>query len=168
LTFHFLFILVAALITLLYSLSIFPKNVVSSFKKTGLILYSTIFSLFLLIFAGMWIKEIREVIATGTTRGYDIAPTTFWLVRVFDLGFSVPLGLLSVYLLWARPNTAYPILCMFYGFFFTQIIAVNAMGLMMFLKHDPTFLMRDLMVFLVLALIIFAGFLYIRKNYKVV
>lgn len=165
-TFHFLFILIASLIILLYSLSVFPKDVVSRFKKRGLIIYSALFSLFLLIFASMWIKEVMEVISTGTTRGYDLAPTAFWLVRVFDLGFSVPLGLISVYLLWVRPGTAYPIIFMFYGFFFTMIIAVNAMGFMMLLNHDPTFSLRDLVVFLVLALIIFAGFIYIRKNYE--
>jgi len=166
-TFYFLFILIASLIILLYSLSAFPKNVVSHFKKRGLAVYSVLFSLFLLVFAAMWIKEIREVMATGSARGYDIAPTSFWLVRIFDLGFSMPLGLLSVYLLWVRPDTAFPLVCMFYGFFFTQIIAVNAMGWMMFLRGDPTFLMRDLVVFSILALIIFFGFFYIRKNYKV-
>jgi hypothetical protein len=84
-TFHFLFVLIASLIIFLYSLSVFPKNVVSRFKKNGLF----------------------------------------------------------------------------------RIIAVNAMGWMMFLRHDPTFLMRDLVVFSKLALIIMAGFINIRKNYKV-
>jgi hypothetical protein len=166
LTFHFLFVLVAALIILLYTLAIFPKNIAGHFQKPGLIVYSVLFSLFLLVFAGMWVQEIREVIATGTTRGYDLAPTAFWLVRVFDLGFSMPLGLLSVYLLWARPNKAYPVISLFYGFFFTQIIAVNAMGWMMFLKKDPTFLMRDLAVFSILALIIVFGYFYVRRNYR--
>ena len=95
------------------------------------------------------------------------SPTAFWLVRVFDLGFSMPLGFVSLYLLWARPNRAYAVVCLFYGFFFTQIIAVNAMGWMMFLKHDPTFMARDLVVFSVLALIIFFGFFYVRRNYTV-
>jgi hypothetical protein len=167
LTFLFLFVLVAALMILLYSLSVFPKNVAARFKKGGLAVYSVLFSLFLLVFAGMWIKEVQEVISTGTARGYDIAPTAFWLVRVFDLGFSIPLGLVSVYLLWARPDKAYAVICLFYGFFFTQIVAVNAMGWMMFLKKDPTFLMRDLLVFSVLALLIFFGFFYVRRNYKV-
>ena len=166
-TFLFLFVLVAALIILLYSLAVFPKNAVSRFKKPGLAVYSVVFTLFLLIFGGMWVKEVLEVIATGTTRAYDIAPTTFWLVRVFDLGFSMPLGLISVYLLWARPDKAYPVICLFYGFFFTQIVAVNAMGWTMFLRKDPTFLMRDLVVFTVLALIIAFGFFYVRRNYRV-
>ncbi len=101
----------------------------------------------------MWIKEVIEVIKTGSTRGYEIAPTAFWLVRVFDLGFSIPLGLLSVYLLWTRAARAYPLIYMVYGFFFTQILAVNAMGWMMFVKQDPAFIMRDLIVFTGLALV---------------
>lgn len=165
-TFHFLFILISSLIMLLYSLSIFPQNVESTFRKKGLIVYSVLFSFFLLIFASMWIKEVLEVMSTGTTRAYDVAPTAFWLVRIFDLGFTIPLGLISVYLLWARPNTSYPVQFMFYGFFLTMIIAVNAMGISMFLKDDPTFLMRDLIVFLILAMIVFAGFIYILKNFK--
>ena len=163
----FIFVLAAALIMLLYALAAAPKNMKSSFKKSGLMVYSVLFTVFLLIFASMWVKEVLEVIRTGTTRGYDLAPTAFWLVRAFDLGFSIPLGLVSVYLLWARPATAYPIISLFYGFFFTQIIAVNAMGWVMFVKHDPTFLMRDLVVFMVLAVIIFFGFFYVRRNYRV-
>lgn len=165
-TFHFLFVLIAALIILLYTLAVFPKNAVSRFRKGGLAVYSAVFTVFLLVFGGMWVKEILEVIATGTTRAYDIAPTAFWLVRTFDLGFSMPLGLISVYLLWARPNKAFPVICLFYGFFFTQIIAVLAMGLMMFLRHDPAFLWRDLIVFSVLAAIIAFGFFYVRRNYR--
>lgn len=165
-SFLYLFVLIAALIILLYALAVFPKNVESRFKKGGLAIYSAVFVLFLLVFAGMWAKEVREVIVTGTSRGYDIAPTAFWLIRVFDLGFSIPLGLISVYLLWARPNKAYPVVCLFYGFFFTQIVAVMAMGWMMFLKKDPTFLWRDLAVFHVLALIIAFGYVYVRKNYR--
>jgi len=165
--FLFLFILIAALIFLLYALAVFPKNVESHFKKGGLAVYSAVFVLFLLVFAGMWVKEVLEVAATGMARAYDIAPTAFWMVRVFDLGFSIPLGLISVYLLWARPNKAFPVICLFYGFFFTQIVAVLAMGWAMFLRKDPTFLARDLVVFSILALIIAFGFLYVRRNYRI-
>lgn len=165
--FLFLFVLVAALVFLLYALAVFPKNVESRFKRGGLAVYTALFALFLLVFAGMWAKEVLEVAATGTTRAYDIAPTAFWMIRVFDLGFSIPLGLISLYLLWARPDKAYPVICLFYGFFFTQIVAVLAMGLMMLLRNDPAFLWRDLIVFAVLAAIIAFGFVYVRRNYKV-
>jgi hypothetical protein len=165
-TFYFLFILLSSLVLLLYSLSVFPGNVENTFRKKGLIVYSVLFSLFIMIFASMWIKEVLEVISTGTTRGYDLAPTAFWVIRIFDLGFTIPLGLISVYFLWVRPNTTYPVQFMFYGFFLTMIIAVNTMGFMMFLNNDPTFLMRDLVVFLVLLAIIATGFIYILRNYK--
>jgi hypothetical protein len=164
-TYYFLFVLISSLVMLLYALSLFPGNAKSSFGKKGLVVYSVLFSLFLLIFASMWIKEIQEVMLTGTTRGYETAPTAFWLVRIFDLGFSIPLGFLSVYLLWARPQSTYPIQLLFYGFFFTMIVAVNAMGLLMLVNHDPTFLMRDLVVFLSLAVIIFVGFVYVLRHY---
>lgn len=165
-TFYFLFILISALVLLLYSLSIFPKNAESRFRKKGLALYSVVFIIFMLIFASMWIKEVLEVVSTGTTRAYEIAPAAFWLVRIFDLGFTVPFGLISVYLLWVKPDTTYPVQYMFYGFFLTMIIAVNSMGLVMFLSNDPTFLLRDLIVFSILALIIFIGFIYVLRNYK--
>jgi len=165
-TFYFLFILVAALIVMLYSLSVFPKDRTGHFEKKGLISYSALFTSFMLVFASMWLKEVWQVMTNGTTRGYDIAPTAFWLVRIFDLGFTIPLGLVSVYLLWVRPGTSFPIQFMFYGFFLTMIVAVNAMGFTMFFKHDPTFLLRDLVVFLILGLIVLAGFFYILRNFK--
>lgn len=164
-TFHFLFILISSLVILMYSLSIFPTDVTSSFRQKGLIIYSVLFTLFLLIFASMWILEVAELMATGTTRAYGIAPTAFWVVRIFDLGFSIPLGLISVYLLWTRPNSTYAVQFMFYGFFMTMIVAVNAMGFMMLVRNDPTFLIRDLVVFVILALIIGSGFVYILRNY---
>lgn len=164
--FYFLFVLISSLVLLLYSLSVFPKNVESRFSKRGLALYSVLFSVFMLIFASMWVKEVLEVISTGTTRAYDIAPAAFWLIRIFDLGFTIPLGFISVYLLWVKPDTTYPVQFMFYGFFLTMIIAVNSMGLVMFLSNDPAFLIRDLIVFSVLALIIFIGFIYVLHNYR--
>ena len=165
-TYYFLFILIAALVIMLYSLAVFPRDRIPGFSKKGLILYSVLFTFFMLVFASMWLKEIGQVMATGTARGYDIAPAAFWLVRVFDLGFTIPLGLISVYLLWARPGTSFPVQFMFYGFFLTMIIAVDTMGIIMFLKADPTFLLRDLIVFIILGLIVSVGFFYILRNYK--
>ncbi|MGB9837124.1 MAG: hypothetical protein ACPLRX_10335 [Candidatus Saccharicenans sp.] len=47
-----------------------------------------------------------------------------------------------------------------------MLLTVNAMGWMMFAKHDPTFSLRDLLVFSILAIIIVAGFIYVRRNYN--
>lgn len=166
-TFWFLFILISSLIILLYSLTLIPSDARAVFSIKGLTIYTISLLFLLLIFASMWIKEILEVISTGTTRGYDIAPTAFWLVRTFDLGFTIPLGIISVYLLWTRPGSSFRIQFLFYGFFMTMIIAVNAMGFTMLIKKDPTFMMRDLIVFLVLAIIIFSGFLFIFRSYRI-
>ncbi len=164
--FHFLFILISSLIIMLYALSAVPQNVKSTLKKRGLVIYSALFSVFLLLFASMWIKEILEVQSTGTTNAYEIAPTAFWVIKIFDLGFSIPLGFTSVYLLWTRPDTTFPIQLLFYGFFVTMIIAVDAMGIVMFLNNDPTLQAEHLIVFSILALIIFSGFVYILRNYR--
>jgi len=40
------------------------------------------------------------------------------------------------------------------------------MGWMMFLKRDPLFLMRDLVVFSALALTILFGFFRVRRNHQ--
>lgn len=40
------------------------------------------------------------------------------------------------------------------------------MGITMLIKKDPMFLWRDLAVFLILGLIVFAGFFYILRNFK--
>ena len=75
--FHFLFVLIAALIILLYTLAVFPKNVVSRFRKGGLAIYSAVFVLFLLVFAGMWIQEVRQVITTGEpVLNFEMSGTT--------------------------------------------------------------------------------------------
>jgi hypothetical protein len=164
--FHFLFILISSLVILLYSLSLFPSQMNTTFQRKGLVVYSIFYCLLLGMFGSMWVKEVLDVMHSGTTRAYDIAPTAFWLVRVFDLGFTIPLGFVSLYLLWARPRTTYPVQLLFYGFFFTMIIAVNAMGWVMLINNDPTFLWRDMIVFSLLGIIIFMGFYYVMRHYS--
>jgi hypothetical protein len=46
------------------------------------------------------------------------------------------------------------------------LIIADTMGITMFLKLGPTFLMRDLIFFLILGLIVFIGFFYILRNFK--
>ncbi len=164
--FHFLGVLISALIIMMYTLHIFPKNVKTTFKKTGLTVYTVIYSVFLILFAMMWMKEVLNVIETGTSRAYEIAPAAFWLVRTIDLGFCIPLGLISIYLLWVRPEKAYPVQYLFYGFFITQLTAVLGMALVMFINHDPTFEVTSSVVFIILYIIVITGFLYINRNYR--
>lgn len=163
--FYYLFVLISALVILLYSLSVFPKKRKGNFKRSTLAVYSVGMGLFLAVFAAMWIKQILEVQATGTTKGYDIAPMAFWLVRTIDLGFCVPLGFISIYLLWTRVSKAFAIQFLFYGFFVTQILAVNAMGITMYLNQDPTIKPGELGFFIFLALLLIVGFIYVIRGY---
>ncbi len=165
-TFYFLFILISAVITLLYALSIFPQTYKSSFKKKSLGVYSGFYILFLFLFSAMWLGEMSQVMNSGTTRAYEAVPTAFWLIRIFDLGFTIPLGFLSLYLLWTRPNETYAVQFLFYGFFLTMITAVNSMGWVMFFKQDPFFLLRDMSVFSGLWIIVFGGFIFVLRNYQ--
>lgn len=164
-TFAFLFILVSALISLLYGLSVFPRNLSPKFGRTGLRVYSVIYVLLILVFASMWIGQIKEILTSGTTAGYAAVPTAFWLIRIFDLGFTIPLGLISVYLLWTRPATSAAAQFLFYGFFLTMLAAVNAMGLCMFLRDDPDFDTAGMLLFMILLVTVTSGFIFVLKNH---
>jgi hypothetical protein len=163
--FCYLFVLISALVIMLYCLSVFPKKRKGNFKRPALAVYSVGMGLFLAVFAGMWIKQILEVQATGTTKGYDIAPMAFCLVRTIDLGFCVPLGYISIYLLWTRVSEAFAIQFLFYGFFVTQILAVVAMGTSMYLNQDPTIKLGELAFFIFLALLLILGFIFVIRGY---
>ena len=163
--FHYLGVMVAALIILFYSLSAFKARQKPHFSKRGLMIYSVIFTIFMAMFAAMWMKEIFEVFTKGTARGYDLAPTAFWLVRCFDLGFSIPLGFISLYLLWLRPQTTFPVQMLLYGFFLSMSVVVNAMGWVMMINHDPAADPMGNIVFVILMLISFFGYFYILRGY---
>jgi hypothetical protein len=157
--FLFLGLLIGGFLLLFDSLGQFSGSAEGRPIKTKLLLpYSILFSLFLILFGLMWVGEVFEVMHTGTSRGYEAAPLAFWLVRYFDLGFTIPLGFLSIYLLWSRAVTGFPVQLLFYGFFLTMGLAVNAMGLAMYLFGDPDWSLENTVVFAILLLIISAGF----------
>ncbi len=164
--FYFLAVLISALLIMLYSLSAFPPRQKPRFSKKPLIIYSICFTVFMSLFGMMWMKEIFEVFATGTARGYDLSPAAFWLVRFFDLGFSIPLGFISLYLLWVRPGSSFPLQMLIYGFFLSMSVVVSAMAAVMFMNQDPSFELSSSLVFLVLLIIVFAGYYYILKGYS--
>lgn len=164
--FHFLGVLIAALLILLYSFTAFKSKRKPQFNRKALVIYSIGLVLFLSLFALMWMKEIFELYANGTTRGYELAPTAFWLVRLFDLGFSIPLGFISLYLLWLRPGSSFPLQMLIYGFFLSMSVVVNAMALVMYLNGDPTFDLYGSVIFIVLMAIVFFGYGFILRGYK--
>ncbi|MDD4309571.1 MAG: hypothetical protein PHO32_04265 [Candidatus Cloacimonetes bacterium] len=114
--FYFLGVMIAAILIMFYCLGAFPPRQKPRFTKRILVSYSAVLIVFLSLFAMMWSKEIFQVINTGTARGYDLSPTAFWLVRCFDLGFTIPLGFVSLYLLWVKPQSSMAVQMLFMGF----------------------------------------------------
>lgn len=164
--FYYLAVLIFALLIMMYCLSAFSSHRKPHFGKKPLLIYSICFAVFMSLFGMMWMKEIFTVFATGTARGYDLSPTAFWLVRTFDLGFSIPLGFISLYLLWVRPTSSFPLQMLIYGFFLSMSVVVCAMAGVMYFNNDPSFELASSAVFIVLMSIVFAGYIYILKAYS--
>lgn len=165
LTFHFLFLIISGLVTLMHSYSLFKPAGNINFNKKHLMIYSIIFVVFILLFSSMWLKEVFLVMSSNYPVSYGQNPVLFWVIRYLDLGFTIPLGLLSVYLLWTRPDSAFPVQLLFYGFFITTVTAVCSMGFLMYIDNAPDFSFAGLLVFLALAVIVFTGFIYIMRVY---
>lgn len=165
-TYYFLFLLISALIILLYTLPDFKGIVMEYRKKSTLTIYSVFCIMFAVMFALMWLKDVNEVIASGTSVAYASTPTAFWVIRYFDLGFSIPLLLISTYLLWSRPYSSFPLLMLSYGFFITMVTAVDSMAIVMLSKHDPSASTLQLIFFLCLSVIVYTGFIYILRIRK--
>ncbi len=165
LTFHFLFLIISGLVTMMYSYSLFKPAGNINFNKNHLKIYSIIFVVFILFFSSMWLKEVFLVMSSNYPVSYGQNPVLFWVIRYLDLGFTIPLGLLSVYILWTRPDSAFPVQLLFYGFFITTVTAVCSMGFLMYIDNAPDFSFAGLLVFLTLAVIVFTGFIYIMKVY---
>lgn len=151
------------------SLSMFTEDDAPEFGRRGLRVYVGFMSIFLLLFALMWSSEVFEVMATGaTTSGsYESAPTVFWVIRYLDLGVSIPLGFISIYLLVTRPKQAYPVILLFFGFFVTLGTAVNTMAVVQVLSGDPEVsgaAAAGLVVFPVLGILSWGGFIYLVKD----
>lgn len=162
----FLLLIVAGLVMLMGSLSLFSETDEPQFNRKNLRVYVILVTLFLLVFAMMWFDEVVQVINTGDTLtgSYSASPTVFWVVRYLDLGFSIPLGLIGMYLLWNRTKKAYPVVLLFFGFFVTQITAVLAMAILMLMNQDPEMHQGGLVVFSALAILVYSGFVYLIKD----
>ena len=118
------------------------------------------------MFVFLWLSEINLVNTTGdTTSGsYSEAPTTFWIVKYLDLGITLPLGLLGLYLFNTRPKKAYPLLLLFFGFFVILSLAVNGMMIIMVVNNDPMVQPEGLIIFPVLLIMSLTGYIYLIKD----
>lgn len=161
--------IVGGLIIGMSSLSMFTEDDAPEFGRRGLRIYVILLAIFLLFFAIMWSSEVFEVIATGNTASgsYQSSPTVFWVIRYLDLGVSIPIGFISIYLLVTRPKRAYPIVLLFFGFFVTLGTAVNTMALVQVLSGDPEIAgaaSAGLVIFPVLGVLSWAGFYYLVRD----
>jgi len=165
----FLVLIIGGLILAASSLSQFTEKDAPEFNARSLYVYVGLMSIFLLIFAMMWSSDVFEVIATGNTSSgtYASAPTVFWVVRYLDLGITIPLGYMALYLLVTRPKQAYSIILLFFGFFITMGTAVNAMAIVQVLSGDPEVAgsaAAGLVIFPILGILSYAGLFYLIKN----
>ncbi len=162
----FFILVVGGLVLLVASLSMFSEKDVPQFKQRNLKIYVGVMSLFLLLFALMWISELVEVTSTGDTASgsYEETPVLWWTVRYFDLGVTIPLGFLGLFLLLTKPERVYPLVLLFFGFFVTLGTAVFSMGVIMTLNDDPNAQAGALPLFGVLAALSWIGLLYLVKD----
>ncbi len=162
----FYILIIGGLILLMSSLSMFNENDAPDFDTRSLRIYIGLMVLFLAMFSMMWIQEILEVVTTGdtSTGSYLESPNVFWVIRYFDLGITLPLGFIGLYLLGTRPKRAYPLMLAFYGFFVTLSTAVVAMAAVMVLSNDPMVQTEGLFIFPILAILAWSGFYYLIKT----
>jgi len=165
----YLILIIGGLLLLVGTTPLFGERDAPSFGRRGLRIYVGAFALFLLIFAGMWVSQILQVINTGDLagNGYTSAPVVFWTIRYLDLGFSIPLGLLGLILLLSKPKKAYSMLLLFFGFGLTTGTAVNTVALVEVLNHDPAVTgaaASGLVIFPILGILLYVGFFYIIRD----
>ncbi|MHA1995268.1 MAG: hypothetical protein ACW97Z_12060 [Candidatus Hodarchaeales archaeon] len=159
----FLSLIIGGLILFIGSLSMFTEDDAPEFNTRNLRIYAILMTVFLLFFVSMWLQEIIEVVSTGdtSTGSYQESPNVFWVIRYFDLGITIPLGFVGLYLLITRPKKAYPVMLAFYGFFVTLSTAVLCMALVMLLNSDPNLQIEGLFIFPILAILAWLGLFYL-------
>ena len=154
------------MIILLKTYSMFSSEDVSNFNRRNLRVFIGSMFLFLAVFIMLWIGEMIEVITTGdtSTGSYSSGPTGFWVIRSIDLGITLPLGIISLYLLWTHTSKAYPLILLFFGYFVSIGTAVFTMAVVMLLRNDPLLQEGGLFIFAVLMILAWIGFLYLIKD----
>jgi hypothetical protein len=165
----FLVLVIGGLFLLIGNLSKFSPADAPVFKPRTLKAYVGFLSVFLFIFALMWIAEIVQVMSTGdtVTGSYSAARTSFWMIRFLDLGISIPVGYLAILLMLSKPKKAFPVVLLFFGFFITMGTAVNAMALVEVMNNDPAIGGANaggLVIFPILGILAYASLLFLMKD----
>lgn len=159
-------LIIGGLILLLGSLSMFTGADAPDFKPRGLRIYVGLMTVFFLLFAVMWISQIQQVTNTGDLPdgSYKAAPTAFWTIRYLDLGISIPLGFLALFLMLSKPKKAYAILLLFFGFFITIGTTVDMMAIVQVLNGDTETAKEGLFIFSILTFFSYGGLFYLVKD----
>ncbi|AKB51035.1 hypothetical protein MSBRW_1782 [Methanosarcina barkeri str. Wiesmoor] len=159
-------LIIGGLILLLGSLSMFTGADAPDFKPRGLRIYVGLMTVFFLLFAVMWISQIQQVTNTGDLPdgSYKAAPTAFWTIRYLDLGISIPLGFLALFLMLSKPKKAYAILLLFFGFFITIGTTVDMMAIVQVLNGDTETAKEGLFIFSILTFFSYRGLFYLVKD----
>ncbi|TFG07162.1 hypothetical protein EU538_09150 [Candidatus Thorarchaeota archaeon] len=163
---YFLAMVIAGLIIGMKSLTLFDKDDAPDLSSRGTYAFVVVTAALLFMFFMMWAGDTMQVISTGDTPSgsYSNAPMVFWAIRYLDLGLTIPLGFVSLYLILTRPKSAYPVILLFFGFFITLGTAVNAMGWYQFLSGDPELQLPALGIFGFLGALTWAGFIFLVKD----
>jgi hypothetical protein len=91
-----------------------------------------------------WMIQLVTIAVDGAlsqpadVQAYAEAPTAFWLVRIVDLGFIVPLAIWAGVGLWRGAATATMAATGVAAFMTLQAATVLAMGTIMIARDDPT------------------------------
>ena len=159
-------LVIGGLILLLGSLSMFTEADAPDFKPKGLRIYVGLMTVFFLLFAVMWISQIQQVTNTGDLPdgSYKAAPTAFWTIRHLDLGISIPLGFLALFLMLSKPKRAYSILLLFFGFFITIGTSVDMMAIVQALNGDTEAIKEGIFIFTILTFFSYGGLFYLVKD----
>ena len=162
----YLILIIGGLIMIIFTLPLFNQSDTPKFNSKAIKIYAISVIVFLVLFAMMWVKEVFEVVQFGDTvsGSYSSTPVVFWVIRYLDLGFTIPLGIIGMYIFITRPQKAYSLMLLFFGYFITMIFAVNMMGWIMFVNHDPELQKETLVIFGVLFLLSYGGFFYLIKD----
>lgn len=164
----FMALIIGGLLLLIGVLPKFGPGEGTGFQRKRLIIFVLVMGLVMLMFAGMWVGQINEVIATGdlSDGSYTDSPNVFWTIRFLDLGICVPLGFVSLFLLLRRPEKGYPLVLLFFGFFLTMAVTVNAMALVMAMNEDPAVdtMGAGLYIFPAMAVLFLVGLYYLLKH----
>ncbi len=162
----FIIEIIVALVLLVGTLPMFTERDAPRFGPKSLRIYVGLVTLLLIVFTVMWVQELIQVSTTGNTPSgsYLNAPVAFWMVRFMDLGITIPLGFLGMYLLLTRPESAYSLVLLFFGFFVTMGTSVTAMGIVMIANNDPEAQAGAIIIFPLLTTMAWSGLLYLIKD----